>query len=88
VKAEDIPVYNGEVYKNYPEGDKGPGGHILTGPIAIAEAEPGDVLEVQIQKSRTLTCHSHATASVCIVAFFPWSFHTVAIALFRSIAKR
>jgi len=50
VKAEDIPVYNGEVYKNYPEGDKGPGGHILTGPIAIAEAEPGDVLEVQIQK--------------------------------------
>ena len=30
--------------------DKGPGGHILTGPIAIAEAEPGDVLEVRIEK--------------------------------------
>ncbi len=30
--------------------DKGPGGHILTGPIAIAGAEPGDVLEVDIQK--------------------------------------
>lgn len=30
--------------------EKGPGGHILTGPIAIAEAEPGDVLEVRIQK--------------------------------------
>ena len=30
--------------------DKGPGGHILTGPIAIAEAQPGDVLEVRIQK--------------------------------------
>jgi acetamidase/formamidase len=28
--------------------DKGPGGHILTGPVAIAEADPGDVLEVQI----------------------------------------
>jgi acetamidase/formamidase len=28
--------------------DKGPGGHILTGPIFIEEAEPGDVLEVRI----------------------------------------
>lgn len=28
--------------------DKGPGGHILTGPIYIEEAEPGDVLEVRI----------------------------------------
>ena len=30
--------------------DKGPGGHILTGPIAIDGAEPGDVLEVDIEK--------------------------------------
>jgi acetamidase/formamidase len=30
--------------------DKGPGGHILTGPVAIDGAEPGDVLEVDIQK--------------------------------------
>jgi len=29
--------------------DRGPGGHILTGPIYIEEAEPGDVLEVHIQ---------------------------------------
>jgi acetamidase/formamidase len=28
--------------------DKGPGGHILTGPIAVEGAEPGDVLEVRI----------------------------------------
>ncbi|HWL86466.1 MAG TPA: acetamidase/formamidase family protein [Polyangiaceae bacterium] len=28
--------------------DKGPGGHILTGPIFIEGAEPGDVLEVKI----------------------------------------
>jgi acetamidase/formamidase len=28
--------------------DKGPGGHILTGPIYIDGAEPGDVLEVKI----------------------------------------
>ncbi len=30
--------------------DKGPGGHILTGPVAIDGAEPGDVLEVDIEK--------------------------------------
>jgi acetamidase/formamidase len=30
--------------------DRGPGGHILTGPIAVAGAEPGDTLEVRIHK--------------------------------------
>jgi acetamidase/formamidase len=30
--------------------DRGPGGHVLTGPIYIEGAEPGDVLEVRIQK--------------------------------------
>ena len=30
--------------------DRGPGGHILTGPIFIDGAEPGDVLEVHIDK--------------------------------------
>jgi acetamidase/formamidase len=28
--------------------DKGPGGHILTGPIYVADAQPGDVLEIRI----------------------------------------
>jgi acetamidase/formamidase len=32
--------------------DKGPGGHILTGPIYVEGAEPGDVLEVRIQAIR------------------------------------
>jgi acetamidase/formamidase len=30
--------------------EKGPGGHVLTGPIYISGAEPGDLLEVRIQK--------------------------------------
>ena len=30
--------------------DRGPGGHILTGPVAIDGAEPGDTLEVRIRK--------------------------------------
>lgn len=28
--------------------DRGPGGHVLTGPVYVEEAEPGDVLEVKI----------------------------------------
>jgi acetamidase/formamidase len=48
VAKADIPSYNADVYREVK--DKGPGGHILTGPVAIEEAEPGDVLEVQIQK--------------------------------------
>jgi acetamidase/formamidase len=30
--------------------DRGPGGHILTGPIYVQGAEPGDTLEIRIQK--------------------------------------
>jgi acetamidase/formamidase len=30
--------------------NKGPGGHILTGPVYVEEAEPGDTLEIHIQK--------------------------------------
>jgi acetamidase/formamidase len=30
--------------------DRGPGGHILTGPVFIEGAEPGDTLEIRIQK--------------------------------------
>lgn len=28
--------------------DRGPGGHVLTGPIFIDEAEPGDILEIRV----------------------------------------
>jgi acetamidase/formamidase len=48
VAAADIPAYNQPIFDQVK--DKGPGGHILTGPVAIAEAEPGDVLEVDILK--------------------------------------
>src|SRR5579863_1419354 len=48
VAAADIPAYNAEIYAQVK--DRGPGGHILTGPVAIAEADPGDVLEVDILK--------------------------------------
>ena len=32
--------------------DRGPGGHVLTGPIYVEGAEPGDALEVRIQEVR------------------------------------
>jgi acetamidase/formamidase len=48
VATADIPTYNTDIYREVKE--RGPGGHILTGPVEIAEAEPGDVLEVQILK--------------------------------------
>ena len=48
VKPEEIPSYTAPIYNEVK--DIGPGGHILTGPVAIDEAEPGDVLEVQILK--------------------------------------
>jgi acetamidase/formamidase len=50
VSAADIPSWLGPLYAGVPESERGPGGHILTGPVAIAEAEPGDVLEVRVLK--------------------------------------
>jgi acetamidase/formamidase len=50
VKPADIPDYVREIYTKVPASERGPGGHILTGPVAIEGAEPGDVLEVKIQK--------------------------------------
>ena len=38
------------VFDGVPAGARGPGGHILTGPVAIEGAEPGDTLEVRIRK--------------------------------------
>ena len=50
VPTADIPSWLDALYKQVPQSDRGPGGHILTGPVAIAEAEPGDVLEVRVLK--------------------------------------
>jgi acetamidase/formamidase len=50
VKPADIPDSVRKIYTEVPATDRGPGGHILTGPVAVTGAEPGDVLEVRIQK--------------------------------------
>jgi acetamidase/formamidase len=46
--AKEIPQALFDINEQVKE--RGPGGHILTGPVYIEGAEPGDVLEVRIQK--------------------------------------
>src|ERR1700691_2686709 len=41
--------------------DKGPGGHILTGPIYVEGADPGDTLEVRIQSIKLAIPYAYNT---------------------------
>jgi acetamidase/formamidase len=50
VPDDQIEASLKDVYANVPASARGPGGHILTGPIAIEGAEPGDTLEIRILK--------------------------------------
>ncbi|MCP4025854.1 MAG: acetamidase/formamidase family protein [Sphingomonas sp.] len=50
VAAQDVEPALRAVFDGVPAASRGPGGHILTGPIAIEGAEPGDTLEVRIRK--------------------------------------
>jgi acetamidase/formamidase len=74
VKPEDIPPYTAAIYNEVK--DKGPGGHILTGPVAIAEAEPGDVLEVQILKvdlDASFACNGFSLGKGFLPMEYPYS---------------
>jgi acetamidase/formamidase len=48
VPADQVEQNLRDIYKDVT--NKGPGGHILNGPVFIEGAEPGDTLEVRIQK--------------------------------------
>ena len=50
VKPEDVEQALRDVYAKVPQADRGPGGHILDGPVYIEDAEPGDTLEIRIRK--------------------------------------
>ncbi|MHB8303576.1 MAG: acetamidase/formamidase family protein [Acidobacteriaceae bacterium] len=74
VAPVDIPPYVQTIYDQVK--DKGPGGHILTGPIAIEDAEPGDVLEVQIQKidiDVPFACNAFGPKGGFLPGDFPYS---------------
>ena len=47
VKSADVEQSLRDIHREVT--NKGPGGHILTGPIFVETAEPGDVLEVRIK---------------------------------------
>jgi acetamidase/formamidase len=69
-----VPQYDLDIHAKVT--DKGPGGHILTGPVAIEEAEPGDVLEVQIQKIEIdvpFACNSFGAGRGFLPNDFPYS---------------
>jgi acetamidase/formamidase len=55
--AEQVEADIRALYANPPK-DKGPGGHPLTGPIAIEGAMPGDVLEVRIKEIRLRSAYA------------------------------
>ena len=48
VKPEDVPPHLRDIVTQVTGTARGPGGHILTGPIYVENADSGDVLEVRI----------------------------------------
>ena len=76
IAEADVPPYVADIYTKVPASEKGPGGHILTGPVAISEAEPGDVLEVRIQKidiDVPWACNSFGAGRGFLPNDFPYS---------------
>ena len=52
-----VPDYTRAIYREVK--DRGPGAHILSGPIFVNGAEPGDVLEVRIQEIELATDYGY-----------------------------
>jgi acetamidase/formamidase len=48
VPPSAVPHYLRRIYREVKDRGPGPDGHMLTGPIAVKGAEPGDVLEIRI----------------------------------------
>jgi acetamidase/formamidase len=67
--------------------DKGPGGHILTGPIFVEGAEPGDTLEVRIKEVKLAIGYGY-TGFVPKRGFLPEDFDRTRTRIIRLDAKR
>ena len=50
IRPADVPQHLRDIVTQDTGSLKGPGGHILTGPIYVEEADSGDVLEVRIRR--------------------------------------
>ena len=60
--ADQIQPELRRLYAEVPPEKRGPGGHLLTGPVAIEGAMPGDVLEVRIRTIRLDVPYAYNTA--------------------------
>jgi acetamidase/formamidase len=67
--------------------DKGPGGHILTGPIWIEGAEPGDTLEVRVKEVKLAINYGY-TGFVAKRGFLPEDFDRTRTRIIRLDEKR
>ena len=61
VPPDEVEQYLRDVYDQVE--DRGPGGHILTGPVYIEGAEPGDALEVRILSVDLVIPYGYNSAS-------------------------
>ncbi|MFK2905305.1 acetamidase/formamidase family protein [Dyella ginsengisoli] len=50
VAPKDVEQSLRDLFNGVPARDRGPGGHILTGPVYIDGAEPGDTLEIRLKQ--------------------------------------
>jgi acetamidase/formamidase len=50
VPPEQVEKSLRDVFDHVPLSDRGPGGHILTGPVFIEGAEPGDTLQIHLKR--------------------------------------
>lgn len=76
IPATEIPQFVRDIYDRFPASEKGPGGHILTGPVAVEGAEAGDVLEVRIEKIQLdvpWSCNSFGAGRGFLPDDFPYS---------------
>jgi acetamidase/formamidase len=62
LSADQIQPELRKIRAEIPKETRGPGGHLLTGPIAIEGAQPGDVLEVRIRDIRLDVPYAYNTA--------------------------
>jgi acetamidase/formamidase len=62
VPADQIQPELRKIRAGVPKENRGPGGHLLTGPVAIEGAQPGDVLEVRIREIRLDVPYAYNTA--------------------------
>jgi acetamidase/formamidase len=72
VNSDQIQQALRAIYSEIPQTQRGPGVHLLTGPVAIEGAEPGDVLEVRILEIKW-TIPMRTTYSSRAPAFFQMS---------------